>query len=130
MDTTHRSSEPRRRHKRFRPPRAQVSCVPRGFWTSLLRKTNVALGLKDLSLGGAQIVADRPLKLGAKTDVTLWFPGVPYPVELEADVRWCKRDTLSLHPKWTAGLTIKHLSAADETRLADLDRTYLQTYLG
>jgi hypothetical protein len=120
-----RTSEPRRRHKRFRPPRAQVSCVPRGFWTSLLRKINVAIGLKDISLGGAQIVADRPLKLGVRTELTFHFAGFPDPVQMEADVRWCRRDTLSLAPKWNAGLTIKHISPSDETRLAEVDRTYL-----
>ncbi|MBV8881882.1 MAG: PilZ domain-containing protein [Planctomycetaceae bacterium] len=125
MEAMLRSSEPRRRHKRFRPPRAQVTCVPRGFWTSLLRKTNVALGLKDLSLGGAQIVADRALKPGAKTDVTFQFAGFPDPVVLEADVRWCRRDTLSLAPKWNAGLTFKRMTPVNESRLADVDRTYL-----
>jgi len=125
MVTSLRTPEPRRRHKRFHPPRVEVVCVPRGFWSSLLRKTNVALGLKDLSLGGAQIVADRPLKPGAKTDVTLRFAGFPDPVEMEADVRWCRRDTLSLTPKWMAGLTIKRMSDVHETRLANVDRTYL-----
>lgn len=125
MDTTLRTAEPRRRYKRFRPPRAQVRCVPRGFWSSLLRKTNVALGLRDVSLGGTQIIADRPLKPGAKTDVVLQFSGFPDPVVLEADVRWCKRDTLSLTPKWMAGLTIKRISPVHETRLAEVDRTYL-----
>jgi len=99
--------------------------VPRGFWTSLLRTINVAIGLKDISLGGAQIVADRPLKPGVKTDLTFQFSGFPDPVQMEADVRWCHRDTLSLAPKWNAGLTIKRISREDETRLADVDRTYL-----
>jgi hypothetical protein len=125
MDTMLRTSEPRRRHKRFHPPRAEVSCVPRGFWTSILRTLNVAIGLRDVSLGGAQIVADRPLKPGLKTDVTFRFSGFPDPVQVEADVRWCRRDTLSLAPKWNAGLTIKRMSPTDETRLAAVDRTYL-----
>jgi hypothetical protein len=120
-----RTSEPRRRHKRFRPPRVQVTCVPRGFWTSLLRRLNVAITVRDISMGGAQIVTDRPLKPGIKTDLFLQFAGFPDPVEMEADVRWCRRDTLSLAPKWNAGLTIKHISPANETRLADVDRTYL-----
>ena len=125
MHSTLRTPEPRRRYKRFRPPRAEVVCVPRGFWSALRRRKNVALFLKDVSLGGAQIVADRPLKLGAKTDLTLRVAGFPDPVELEADVRWCRRDTLSVTPKWMAGLTIKHMAPAHESRLADIDRTYL-----
>lgn len=99
--------------------------MPRGFWTSLLRKLNVAIALKDISLGGAQIVTDRPLKPGLRTDLTFHFAGFPDPVQMEAAVRWCRRDTLSLDPKWNAGLTIKRISAADESRLADVDRTYL-----
>ncbi len=99
--------------------------MPRGFWTSLLRKVNVAIALRDISLGGAQIVADRPLKPGIKTDLVFHFAGFPDPVQMEADVRWCRRDTLSLAPKWNAGLTIKRISPVDETRLADVDRTYL-----
>jgi hypothetical protein len=91
----------------------------------MIRKTNVAVSLKDLSLGGAQIVADRPLRPGSKTDLTLWCAGFPDPVELEADVRWCKRDTLSLNPKWMAGLTIKRIAGVHENRLAEIDRTYL-----
>jgi hypothetical protein len=125
MQAMLRTSEPRRRHKRFHPPRADVTCIPRGFWTSILRKTNVAIGLKDVSLGGAQIVSDRPLEPGRKTDLTLQFAGFPDPIRMEADVRWCRRDTLSLSPKWNAGLTIKRISPENESRLADVDRTYL-----
>lgn len=117
--------EPRRRYKRFRPPRAEVSCIPRGLWTSLLRRKNVATHLKDVSLGGIQIVAREPLRPGHKTEVTLTFAGFPDPVVLDADVRWCRRDTLSLQPKWNAGLTIKRLSPQAESRLRDVDRTYL-----
>jgi hypothetical protein len=119
-----RSSEPRRRHKRFTPPLAEVVCVPRSFWT-LFRSANVAVHLKDVSLGGAQIVTAKPLQPGLKTDLTLSFPGFPGPVKIEADVRWCRRDTLSLAPKWNAGLTIKRISPAHESRLADVDRTYV-----
>jgi len=117
--------EPRRRHKRFSPPRAGIVCVPRGLWTSVLRKRNVASHLKDVSLGGLQIIAAEPLRPGHKVDVTLTFAGFPDPVVLEAAVRWCRRDTLSLKPKWNTGLTIRHLAPLHETRLKDVDRTYL-----
>jgi len=97
--------------------------VPRGLWT-LLRRKNVAIHLKDVSLGGIQIVAQEPLRAGHKIDVTLHFAGFPDPVVMEADVRWCRRDTLSLKPKWTAGLTIKQLAPQHESRLRDVDRIY------
>jgi hypothetical protein len=117
--------EPRRRHKRYSPPRAGVVCVPRGLWTSLLRKKNVASHLKDMSLGGLQIIAAEPLRPGHKVDVTLQFAGFPDPIVLEAAVRWCRRDTLSLKPKWNAGLSIRRLAPQQETRLKDIDRSVL-----
>ena len=120
----HSTPEPRRRHKRFTPPKADILCVPRGIWT-LLRRKNVASHLKDVSLGGLQIITQEPLRAGHKVDVTIQFAGFPDPVVMEADVRWCRRDTLSLKPKWTAGLTIKRLAPQHETRLRDVDRTYL-----
>jgi hypothetical protein len=118
------SNEPRRKYKRFRAPRTGVVCTVRGFWASLFRR-NVALHVKDLSLGGAQIIASRPLRTGIKADVILDFPGFPRPLAAEADVRWCRRDTLSLEPRWNAGLIFKRLSPADEEQLREVDRIYL-----
>lgn len=120
-----RTDEPRRRHKRFRPPKAQVTCIPRGFWNSVVRRSNVALQLKDVSLGGAQLILKRALKPGVKTDVILDFPGFLRPVAVEADVRWCLRDTLSLAPRWNAGLTFKRMAPEHEAQLVEVDRTYL-----
>lgn len=118
------ADEPRRRHKRFVPPRTEVVCVPRGFWSSLVRR-NVAVRLRDVSMGGVQVVVDRELLPGAKTDLVMTFPGFPDPVAAEADVRWCHRDTLSLEPRWKAGLTFKHLTPGHEAHLREVDRTYL-----
>jgi hypothetical protein len=70
-------------------------------------------------------VADRPLKPGRTAELSFQFAGFPDPVRMEAAVRWCHRDTLSLAPKWRAGLTIRHISPAHESRLAEVDRTYL-----
>lgn len=125
--TPHRSDEPRRRYKRFAPPRTRVTCVPHGFWRSLGRKKNVALHLKDVSLGGAQIIAGRRLRPGTATDLTLAFPGFIHPVQAVADVRWCQRDTLSLAPRWMAGLTFKHLAPGHEGFLEEVDRTFVGT---
>jgi hypothetical protein len=124
MDSSRRSPEPRRKFKRFRPTRAGVVCIPHGFWASLFRR-NIALQVHDLSLGGAQIVATRALRAGSRTDVLIDFPGFPRPLSAEADVRWCRRDTLSLEPRWNAGLIFKRLSPADEEQLREVDRTYL-----
>jgi hypothetical protein len=101
-----------------------VVCVLRGFWASLLGR-NVALCVKDVSLGGAQIVATRALREGARAGVIFDFPGFPRPLAAEADIRWCRRDTLSLEPRWNAGLVFKRLSPADEAQLREVDRAYL-----
>jgi hypothetical protein len=90
-----------------------------------VRHVNVAVHLKDVSLGGAQIVSDRDLRPGLKTDLTFTFPGFPHPVAAEADVRWCRRDTVSLTPRWSAGLTFKRLAPGDEAHLEEVDRTFL-----
>jgi hypothetical protein len=116
--------EPRRRHKRFVPPRTGVVCIPRSFWASLVGK-NVALHLKNVSLGGVQVVLDRELRTGVKIDLTMTFPGFPDPVAAEADVRWCRRDTLSLEPRWNAGLTFKRIAPEQEAHLREVDRTFL-----
>jgi len=123
-ENVRRSSEPRRKHKRFRPARTGVVCIPRGFWAKIFKR-NIAVQVKDVSLGGAQIVASRALRAGSRTEVILDFPGFPRPLAAEADVRWCRRDTLSLEPRWNAGLIFKRLSPADEAQLREVDRTYL-----
>lgn len=119
------SDEPRRRHKRYVPLRSQVVCTLRGFWSTLGRRRNVALRLKDVSMGGAQIISKKPLAPGSRTDVTLQFPGFLHPVVAVADVRWCHRDTLSLEPRWTAGLTFKHLTPENDAHLKEVDQTFV-----
>ena len=120
-----RIDEPRRRYKRFEPPRADVTCRPQQSWFDRLLKKNVALRLKDISLGGVQIIATRELRLGEKTELSLSFPGFPDTIVAEADVRWCRRDTLSLAPQWRAGLTFKRIAPTHEAALLEVDRTYL-----
>ena len=119
-----RTAEPRRKHKRFAAPRTEITCIPRSFWAAIFMK-NIAVRVKDVSLGGAQIVASKPLRTGVKTDLVLAFPGFRSPVAAEADVRWCRRDTLSLEPRWNAGLTFKRLAPQDEVQLREVDRIYL-----
>jgi hypothetical protein len=102
-----------------------VVCIPRGFWASIFGR-NVAVRVKDVSLGGAQIVASRALQAGSRAGVVFDFPGFPRPLAAEADVRWCRRDTLSLEPRWNAGLIFKRLSPADEAQLREVDRIYLR----
>ena len=118
------SSEPRRRHKRYFPGRAEAGFAPRRFWTSLgFHPRNRALRLVDLSRTGAQLICDGPLKPGATGDVALDFSRPRVAVEGEARVVWCRRNTLLLAPEWKVGLVFRNLS--DPTAILSLERHFL-----
>jgi hypothetical protein len=116
-----RSEEPRRRDKRFRPGRADISVRTRFLW----REREAALRLHDLSLGGAQVVCSRRLEPGRNVRFAIDVTRPRSTVAGEALVRWCRRDTLRLEPLWHAGLLFKGLDAASESALRGLDRAFL-----
>jgi PilZ domain-containing protein len=120
-----RTHEPQRRYKRFRPADVRVVCNPRDFWRSLGIRTNPALGVHDLSLGGAQIVCSKRLKPGRYVDLTLEADRPRATVQAEAQVRWCRRDTRSLESRWLAGLVFQRMSPTHEEALKELDHHYL-----
>src|SRR6516162_7177376 len=68
-----RKGEPQRRHKRATPEKVDIVCLPVGLLTKLGVKSNAAKGLKNLSLGGAQIVSSEKLKTGDRVDLMLQF---------------------------------------------------------
>jgi c-di-GMP-binding flagellar brake protein YcgR len=117
--------EPQRRFKRFCPKDARVSCEPHGLARSLGIRREVALHLRDLSQGGAQVVCSRRLAPGRRVDLRLEVPAARTALSAEAQVRWCRRDTLSLESRWHAGLVFKRISPEDEERLKALDRFHL-----
>ncbi len=120
-----RSKEPQRRHRRFIPEKVEIVCLPRGFLTKLGVKSNSARGLKNLSLGGAQIVSSQKLAPGDRVDLTLQFRYPATTIQAEGIVRWCRRDTLSLEPRWNVGVVFKQMDASSDGRLKTVEAVFV-----
>lgn len=118
--------EPRRRHKRFVTRGAQVVCVPKGFWNVLGFKTNAGRKLKDLSLGGAQIVTSQKLKPGQAVELRLDLQEQRAVIRAVGQVKWCRRDTTTLEPRWNVGVVFKQLSPEDDQHLKAVARGFLE----
>lgn len=119
------SKEPQRRHKRFVPEKVDIVCLPPGFLRTLGLKTNAAKGLKDLSLGGAQIVSSEKLSAGDRVDLLLQFDFPKTTVRAAGVVRWCRRDTLSLEPRWNVGVVFKDMDPGSESRLRTVEAVFI-----
>ena len=115
------AKEPQRRHKRFRAEKVEIVCVPRGLLTKLGIKTNPAKGLKDVSLGGAQIVSSEKLKAGTRVDLQLRFNYPRSVVTAVGIVLWCRRDTLSLDPRWNVGVVFKQMDSDSDRQLRTVE---------
>ena len=120
-----RGRDPQRRFRRFLPRDARVTCVARGFWNSLGFRSNPALGLHDVSQGGAQVLLSKRLLPGRVVDVTLDFGPHRATVAAEALVRWCRRDTRSLESRWNAGLVFRRMAPDHEEQLKILEALHL-----
>jgi hypothetical protein len=120
-----RNPEPQRRHKRFVPEKVDIVCLPRGIMTKLGVKANAAKGLKDLSLGGAQIVSAEKLKTGETLDLLLQFSFPKTTVRAVGLVRWCRRDTLSLEPRWNVGVIFKEMDPNAHGRLRTVEAVFI-----
>jgi hypothetical protein len=107
----------RRKHQRMLLEGVQIECQPCGVWSALGFSSNAARSLTDLSEGGCQIVASRKLEPGSRVKIKLTFKKPAVVVQGEGEVRWCNRDTLSLEPRWPAGIEFRDFSHADEARL-------------
>jgi hypothetical protein len=118
-------AEPQRRHKRFVPETVDIVCLPPGLLTKLGVKTNTAKGLKNLSLGGAQIVSSEKLKAGDRVDLMLQFRYPKATVQAVGVVRWCQRDTLSLEPRWNVGVVFKHMDPGSSGRLETVQAVFI-----
>jgi hypothetical protein len=119
------SKEPNRRHKRFVPETVDIVCLPRGLLRKLGVKSNSAKALKDLSLGGAQIISAEKLRPGEPVDLTLKFRYPAAEVKAEGVVRWCRRDTLSLEPRWNVGVVFKRIDPASDGRLRTVEAVFI-----
>lgn len=119
------SKEPQRRWRRFKPVVHKLLCDPYDLKRMLGFKSNPAISLKDLSCGGAQVVCTKKLDKGSRADLQFELPAVRGPVSIETQVRWCRRDTLSLEPRWNTGLVFIRMSREDETKLKDAEQFHL-----
>jgi len=120
-----RSKEPQRRHPRFVPEKVDIVCLPRGILTKLGVKSNSARALKNLSLGGAQIVSAEKLAPGDPVDLVLEFRYPSTTVKAEGVVRWCRRDTLSLEPRWNVGVVFKRMDPSSNGRLRTVEAVFV-----
>jgi hypothetical protein len=120
-----KNGEPQRRHKRFVPEKVDIVCLPVSLLTKLGVKSNAAKGLKNLSLGGAQIVSTEKLKAGDRVDLMLQFNYPRTSVRAVGVVRWCKRDTLSLEPRWNVGVIFKEMDPNSEGRLRTVEAVFI-----
>jgi hypothetical protein len=120
-----RTPEPRRRHKRFALKDARIVVTPRDLWRSIGFESNPALALRNLSLGGGQIVSSQKLRPGQHVDMSIECAAPYASIQAEAEICWCRRDTLSLVPRWHAGLEFKRVPEPGQKNLQSLDRFYL-----
>jgi len=120
-----RNGEPQRRHKRFVPEKVDIVCLPPGLLTKLGVKANSAKGLKNLSLGGAQIVSAEKLKPGDRVDLMLQFNFPKTTIRAAGVVRWCRRDTLSLEPRWNVGVVFKDMDSNSHGRLRTVEAVFI-----
>jgi len=119
------AKEPQRKHKRFAPEKVDIVCLPRGLLTKLGVKSNSAKALKNVSLGGAQIISTEKLSPGEPVDLTLKFRYPAAEVKAEGIVRWCRRDTLSLEPRWNVGVIFKRIDLDAQGRLRTVEAVFV-----
>lgn len=120
-----RGPEPQRNHKRFSPADVTLTALPRGFFRSIGLGSNTARRLKDLSRGGAQISCATRLKAGQRIDLHLDFKKNNLTLEIEAVVRWCKRDVTSLEPRYLAGVSFEDLPEGTARQLRTIEGLFL-----
>lgn len=123
-----RNKEPQRRHPRFVPEKVDIVCLPRGILRKLGVKSNSGRALRNLSLGGAQIVTSEKLAPGDPVDLTLQFRYPATTVKAEGIVRWCRRDTMSLEPRWNVGVVFKQMDSSSDGRLRTVEAVFIDDH--
>ncbi len=119
--------DPRRHHRRFKPEDAAVFCIPRdGLLRKLGLKSNSAVRLVDLSSGGAQVVSARKLDRGQVVDLKIVLSDGKTSISTEGLVCWCRRDTLSLKPRWNVGLRFGVLDVDSKRGLLEVQQIHLR----
>ena len=119
--TPRRKVDPNRRHRRFQVKDvAETECRPETWLSSLGLGRSVEASVRDLSSGGIRLSVARQLKTGDRLRLRLVFRVPNTVVEAEGMVRWCKRDTLSLKPRWDVGIVFRRVS--DEMALRRVEK--------
>jgi c-di-GMP-binding flagellar brake protein YcgR len=125
--TVRAGTDPRRHHKRFKPDNTTITCMTRD---GLLRKfgfrPNAAEALLDISLSGAQIVCDRKLDVREVLDLEIVLADGKTTIATEGTVCWCRRDTLSLKPRWTVGLRFGRLDEDAKRSLIEVQQLHVR----
>jgi hypothetical protein len=115
--------DPKRRHARFPVKNvAETECAPSTWLSALGFSANVSAGVRDLSHGGIRLSVDRKMRIHQRVSLKLVFKIPNTTVEAEGVVRWCRRDTLSLTPKWDVGIVFRNVK--DEMSLLRVERTF------
>jgi hypothetical protein len=119
------TKEPQRKHRRFVPEKVDIVCLPPGILSKLGVRNNAAKSVKDLSLGGAQLVSTVQFKSGDRIDLMLTFDFPKTTVRAAGVVRWCRRDTLFLEPRWNVGVVFKDMDPSAQSRLRTVEAVFI-----
>lgn len=123
--SSNRRTDPQRRHRRFVPiDLGEARCLPDDLWTALGLRRNALRGVRDLSLGGVQLETRRPLRVRQPVRLRLQVLTPRAVVEAEGVVCWCRRDTLSLQPRWAVGIRFRRVGPDSDAALKRLERYY------
>lgn len=119
------AKDPQRRFRRFVPEDLEAArCVAADVWASLGLRRNATRGVRDLSLGGIQLETRRPLRVHQPVRLRLDVRTPRALIEGEGVVRWCRRDTLSVKPRWAVGIVFRRLPPDAAAALKKVERYY------
>ena len=105
-----------REHDRLRIPIPFACSISRKGISRWLARDRIGLGMvQDLSMKGARVSSEAPIKTGDQVKVTLQLPQQLGPLAVErATVRWAKDQTFGLefmHLTFTGALQLKRFIA-------------------
>jgi Tfp pilus assembly protein PilZ len=118
-------SDPQRHHPRFAPEEVELLCFPEGLLRALGLAKNAGRRLKDLSRAGAQIICSQKLDPGQRVTLRLEFKKEKMTIDAQGEVRWCRRDTTSLEPRYFAGVLFGDLPPGSEKSLRAIERAFI-----
>lgn len=119
------AGDPQRRHARVRPLVVDALLEPRTWARRLGLRKDVPVTVLDLGLGGARVDVGERLEPGLRSELRLRTARPDGALTADVEVRWCRRDTRLLAPRWTAGLAFRPMSPADAHLLRAIVRHYL-----